>query len=409
MLGLLLISGPGVYTALLAGLIAALMWRGALPALWAAVKDHRRAVVLGLVAPLVLGATCFLLVPAGLAAAGDLLAAWLRGWWPVGGDYGAWDILRRLLLSEPLLIGFGVAGLVGALRRGDPFGRWAAVAAGIALLVPLVGRGRHPADLALVVLPLTFLAGPAIARVLRQVRAWRALPDAWLLIALSGALLISAAICLPSAWSPANTADWRRLYTGLGIATALLAALVWVVYGVLGSWQTVVQALPIVPLAFGLAWGVGQVVALSYDRGAGRQAAALNEVTAPDVVDLMATLHQSSALKGGGGNQARVDLVWPARPGDAMLATLRWQLRDFPALRVVAAVPADPAPIVVTPLEDQPALQDRYSGAEFAVLQRWQPAGLGDFNANLRWVLYREAKTVPETQRVIVWVDRTPK
>ena len=115
---------------------------------------------------------------------------------------------------------------------------------------------------------------------------------------------------------------------------------------------------------------------------------------------------RSSALKGGGGNQARVDLVWPARPGDAMLAALRWQLRDFPALRVVAAVPADPAPIVVTPLEDQPALQDRYSGAEFAVLQRWRPAGLGDFNAYLRWVLYREAKTAPETQKVILWVDQ---
>ena len=141
------------------------MWRGALPALWAAVKDNRRAVVLGLVAPLALGATCFLLVPAGLAAAGDLLAAWIRGWWPVGGDYSTWEILRRLLLSEPLLLGFGLAGLVGALRRRDRFGRWAAVAAGIALLVPLVGRGRHPADLALVVLPLTFLAGPAIARV----------------------------------------------------------------------------------------------------------------------------------------------------------------------------------------------------------------------------------------------------
>jgi hypothetical protein len=408
-LGLLLISGPGVYTVLLAALVAALWWRRALPALWVAVKAHWRAVVLGLVVPLALGATSLLLVPAGLAAAGDLPGTWLAGLQPGTGDYSTWEILRRLLLSEPLLVGFGIVGLVAALRRGDRFGLWAGIAAGIALLVPLIGRGRHPVDLALVALPLTLLAGPAIARVLRTVRAWRDQPDAWLLIVLCGVLLISAAICLPSAWNPGNTAEWRQLYTGVGIVTAVLALLVWVVYGVFGSWQTVVQALPIVLLAFGLAWGVGQVVALSYDRGAGRQSAALTERPAPDVVDLMTTLRESSALKGGGADQARVDLVWPARPGDPMLAALRWQLRGFPALRVVAAVPADPAPIVITPLEDQPALANRYSGAEFAVLQRWQPVGLGDFNANLRWVLYREAKTAPEMQKVIVWVDRTQK
>jgi hypothetical protein len=73
-------------------------------------------------------------------------------------------------------------------------------------------------------------------------------------------------------------------------------------------------------------------------------------------------------------------------------------------------VPADPAPIVITPAEDQPLLKDRYSGAEFAVLQQWRPRDLGAFgNAYLRWVLYREAKTMPEAQKVILWGDRTQK
>ena len=63
--------------------------------------------------------------------------------------------MRRLLLSEPLLVGFGIAGLIWVLRRGDRFGIWAGMTAGSALLIPLLGRGRHPVDLALVVLPLT--------------------------------------------------------------------------------------------------------------------------------------------------------------------------------------------------------------------------------------------------------------
>ena len=54
-LGLLLISGPAAYTALLAGLIAALWWRGALPALWSSVKADRRGVLLAFLVPLAVG------------------------------------------------------------------------------------------------------------------------------------------------------------------------------------------------------------------------------------------------------------------------------------------------------------------------------------------------------------------
>ncbi len=88
---------------------------------------------------------------------------------------------------------------------------------------------------------------------------------------------------------------------------------------------------------------------------------------------------------------------------------VRWQLRDFPYLRISAAVPAEPAPLVVTPVEDQPLLSTSYSGAEFALLQRWQPASLDSLSARLRWVLFREAKTPPETLSVLLWVDRTTK
>jgi hypothetical protein len=408
-LGLLLISGPGAYTVIVAGLIAALWWRRDLPPLWAGVKADRRGVALGLLLPLALGATAFFLTPSGLAAAADLLGAWLSGLWPAAGEYGAWEILYRLVLSEPLLVGFGGAGLIWALLCRDRFGSWVGMAAGVALLVPLLGHGRHPVDLMLVVLPLSLLAGPAIARALRPVRLWRDDPDPWLLTAVSLVLLSTAALCLPSAWSSGNTAEWRQLYTGIGIVTAVLVVLVWVAYGAFGNWRTVAQAVPVILLAFGAVWGVGQLVALSFDRGAGREAAALNQTPAPDVVDLAKSVRDLSALHGGGPQDGKVDLVWPDKPGDPMLAELRWLLRDHAGLRVVAAVPTDPAPLVITPVEDQPLLKDRYSGAEFPVLKTWRPTGLGDFNAYLRWILYREAKTAPEPQKVILWVDRTQK
>jgi len=426
-LGLLLVAGSGAYTVVLIGLVAMVWWWDALPVFWDTLKAHRRSVALGVLVPLTLGATFFLMAPTGLAAAADLLGAWLRGLRPGAGDYGAWDIARRLLLSEPLLLGFGIAGLVRALRARERFGTFAAIAAGVALLVPLFGSGRHPADLGLVVLALTLLAGPAVAQALRNAWSWRDELDPWLLVGLSLTLLAAAALSLPSYFDPVNPADWHQLYASVGIVTTFLAVALWLIYGVWGDWRTVARALPVVPLVLGMVWGVSQLTGLNYDRGAWRQAAVLAETPAPGLADLQAELRDLAALHGGGAREARIDLVLPASSDDLYIAAglapmLRWTLRDFPNLRIVTNLPADSqadpqdagssgtglAPLVITPVEDQPILSERYRGAEFTILQRWSPHSLEDFNSRLRWVLYREAKTPPaEVQSVVLWVEQT--
>jgi hypothetical protein len=264
-------------------------------------------------------------------------------------------------------------------------------------------------DLALLGLLLALLAGPVIADLLRQMPAWGKETDPWLLIGLGSALFMAALICLPSAWNPRNTDQWRSLYTIIGIVTAALALFTWLVYGILGNWRTVAYVAPIVALLFGFVWNVGRLVGLSFERTPGHRAATLTTAIAPDAADLLATVHSLSAHTGGGATDGKVDLVWPERPGDPMLPTLRWMLRDFSGLRVAGVVPVDVAPVVVTAAEDQPLLKNRYSGADFPVLSTWRPRSFGSFNAILRWVLYREANTEPELQKVIVWVDRTQK
>lgn len=408
-LGLLLSSGSLAYTALLAGAAALLWWPAAARRLAAAVRARPGPVVASLLAALVLGSTFFVVTPAGLASVGELLGAWLAGIAPGVGAYTAWELLRRLLLSEPLLLGFGLAGLIGSIRRGDRFAQWAASAAGLALLIALVGRSRAPVDLALVVLWGALVAGPAAARVLSAAWSWRCETDSWLLVGVSLALLCSAAISLPSALASANSLAWRQVYTGVGIATVLVTALIWIAYGAYGNWGTVARALPIVLLVFALAWGLGQMVSLSYERGAWRQSGILHEVPAPAATDFQATLRQLSALQGGGAREIAVDLVWPDGSNNPLAPVVRWHLRNFPYLRVSASVPVDPAPLVITPVEDQPQLSDRYSGAEFVLLRRWRPDELDAANAKLRWVLYREAKTPAESLGVLLWIDRTAK
>ncbi len=408
-LGLLLGTGSLAYTALLALAAALLWWPADARRLAAAVQTQRRTVVAAFLAALVLGSTFFIIAPAGLAAAVEHLGRWLTDLTPGAGTYGPWELARRLLLSEPLLLGFGLAGLIWSVYRGDRTGQWAGIGAGLALLAALLGRGREPVDLTLVVLWLTLLAGPAIARVLRVAWSWRRETDPWVLVGLSLALLFSALLSLPAAVLPRNEPAWRQVYAGIGIGTALVTVILWLAYGAYGNWRTVGRALPVVPLILGMTWHLGQMTSLSYDRGAWRQTAIAHETVAPAATDFRETLRQLSALQGGGARETAVDLVWPDRADDALLPVVRWLLRDYPYLRVSASIPSAPAPLVVTPIEEQPRLADRYTGSEFVLLHRWRPETLTGFNANLRWVLYREARTPPETSGVLLWADRTQK
>jgi hypothetical protein len=405
-LGLLLISGKNAYTVLLAAAVVLVWQREAARRLWAAVRAERRSVLLAFFVTAVFGSTFLFLTPAGLAAAISLAGQWLQAIIPGTGEYSAWEIVRRLLISELLLLGFGLAGVIWSILHRNRSGIAAGVATGIALLAPLIGRGRNPIDLSLVVLGLALLAGPAVARVLAAAWDARTDTDAWLLIGLSAALLLSASFALPSAANPANTAEWRQVFTGVGIGAALVVILAWVAYGAYGNWDTVRRALPLLLVVIGLAWGIGQLVALSYDRGAWRQAAVLHVTAAPDTADLQAELRDIVAEKGTGAREAPIDIAWPNRPGDPLLVLLRWQLRNYPGARYAAAVPADPASIVITPVGENAALADGYSGAEFPLLQSWDPGTLDSASAEVRWVLMREAKTQPEKQGIIIWVKR---
>ena len=405
--GLLLTSGPNAYTVLL-GVVATALW--CLPGtrrFWSHVRSQARLTLIGLFGALLI-ATCFLTEPAGLAAAAELLGQWISDFIPGRGEYSIAELSLRLLISEPLALTFGLAGAISSLRCKERMGSLLGLATVVALAVAFTGRGRDPVDLSLVALGLTLLAGPVVARVLGHAYEWRCERDSWILVLVSLALLVASAICLPSALNSANSEEWRSLYAGVGIAALLMSLLVWVIYGVWGNWRTVARTLPLVPLIVGLAWQVGGMVSLSYERGAGRQSGIVHETPATDLVDLRNELRNLSALSGGGERDANVDVVWPSLVSDPVIPAIRWQLRNFPNARFSSSIPPDVAPLVLTPLEDQPRLND-YSGAEFAVLQRWTLAQLPDLTSTLRWIFYREVLTPPEKTRLILWVNKAEK
>jgi hypothetical protein len=405
-LGLLLASGPGAYTVLLMAVPAALIWRRSLAILSDVLKPCWKQAAGALFLCFALGSTFFFMAPSGLAAAADLLGSWITALRPGQGEYRGWEIGLRLVLSEPVLLVFGLAGIVTAVRRQDRFGIFAGALAGLVLLVSLVGSGRHPSDLGLAVLALTFLAGPVIAGVLLSAWSCRRELDAWLLVTVSTTLLLCAALCLPGIFNPANTASWRQLYTVVGILTAVLAGLLWLIYGVWGNWRTVALAAPIVPLIFGLAWGVGQATGINYDRGAWRQAGVVHEAADPGWIDLQRGLNDLTSLQGTGKGEGAVDLILPPVGRETLEPALRWALRAYPNVRVMPSVVPAAAPVVVALPGEQPRLSSRYSGTEIGVLRRWDPSLLTDFTSRLRWVLYREAKQPGEPINIVLWMKR---
>ena len=152
--------GPAAYTALLAPHRGA-VGRGGLPALWDSLKADRRGVLLALLIPMVLGATSFFLAPTGLAAAADLLGSRLLGRRP-GGHIRDMGNPVSPAAERAAARGFRHCWVDLGVAAPRPLRDRVGMAAGVALLVPLLGRGRHPMDLALVVLALALLAGPAI-------------------------------------------------------------------------------------------------------------------------------------------------------------------------------------------------------------------------------------------------------
>lgn len=429
-LGLLLTAGSGAYTVLLIALLAALIWRPAWSAVQSGIAVHRKQVALAAFLALALGATGFLTALPGLAQTFDLLGRWSRsllpGGAPVGAydlSYSAWDVARRLLISEPLLVVAGLAGLFMAWRRMDHFGLLAGLGLAVSLGVALVGPGRQSGDLMLVVLALVLLAGPVVAGILALFAGWGQEADPWLMAILSLVLLTSAAISLPSAFA-ASPEENQRLFIAVGLVTSILLVGLWITFSFWGSADITRRVLPVLGLLVGGIWAVSQLAGINYNLTVAHYSGVLAQIAGPAWGDLRSELATLSPQHATGKGEAAIDVWVPANaaPGaagagaqpDPRVPMLLWALKDHPNLHLVTSLPAVPAPLIITPIgpdakpgEQAPAVPATYSGTELDILETWRPAGMGDFNAWLRWLLYREAAQPAEKSPVILWVDRS--
>ncbi len=374
-----------------------------------------------LVAVFGLAATTFVLHPAGLGLAADLLAAWARGFLPEPGGQPAVYPLLLLLLYEPLILVMGLleAGRWLAGRRdlpagGPPIQRslshtalflfWAAAA----LLLVVIAGHRPATNVLAVVVPLALLGGQGLETVWRRIEHRAPGQEVVLgaLVALGLAVFVYlqlAAFARASRTATVSVAG-MTLYT---TSTYLILALVGLVLALgLGAAAWIWRGSRVVAAAAWLA--AVTILALFTVKGAfgvnfdpDPRELLVGQSTAPGVRLLVDQLEELSRNRSGDVHTLEVTADAATGP------VLAWYLREFVHLNLVEGLsqPPDSGAAVTLAQADLP-IGEAFRGQGYPLRWHWLPWGLGGQDL-VRWLLFGEASLPVIDQEVVLWVSDT--
>lgn len=398
-LALAFLSGPGAYTALLAGVLCFGFriwdfgfgasenggWRPRIAREWLAG---------GLV--FLLGATAGLRHWDGLGAAAGLLGAWAARWSRSEMGYPIYWPLLRLILDEPLLLAFGVYGAIIGVRWDNGLSRALALWAGLAVLLPTLTPGRQPKDLVVAIPPLALLAGQGVAFFRRRVDFRPARLEIAAFLAVMGVLLVTLYVWI-SGYSLWGTVQYViAMLAPLGLMTGLA-----LFYGVWVGWRVTGQAMALFGSAVGVLWMLSAGWINAHGMDLNRRPAIEWEMTSEEVRGLVEQVQRLSGQRVGDRYLLPVEIV-----DSPQTSVLRWYLRDMADLRVIGApLRGEAAPVVITPLAEEWAPGEQYRGQDFLVIERWTPMGLHGREL-IRWLLLRQGLTPAEQHRAILWVEK---
>lgn len=391
-----LMSAPVVYTALLGVAIGLWPQREALARAWHDIGARgRRAAAFAFAISLVGLGTVFLTDIMALGNVADMAGRYLAGFWQ-GAGYPWYWVPFRLFADEPLLLVLAVWGGVRAWHRRDALDRvwlaWAVVG-----LILGFRPGRTSADVAILVVPLAFLAADglwaAVGMLRRPSPTWR-----------EEIVLVAAFFVILTFWFMMMAG-----YLGVGedryipaifVVPLLLVALS-LMYGFWLGWQATHRVLIVSLLITGAMWTWMalwvQNLHLAQDAALDGLPGIERTTTHPNVRLMVQTLERISAETATDLHEANIDAV--LRPGDDVL---RWYLREFRNLREVPSVKSVTADIAIT-RKDEPELAG-YTGMDWIVTITQLPTDLG--GRVYHWWFYREAPLPQAREEVVVWVKR---
>ena len=439
-LGLGLCAGPAMVTLLLVlilygvWLFASARWldrdRGwsALKEAWTAARDeHGLLTRLGVILAAVFGlvATTFVLHPAGVGNAADLLAAWVRGLGPEPDGQPLLYLVVVMLRYELLVLVLGLTAVSIWVRFRKRQAFWLpsqaqpesslslsgllAFWAGVAAVLVLVAGHRPPGNLLLVVVPLALLAGQGLA----QTRHWLAWHVRWRELATVTAVALGLVVFLYLWIGRATlTADSSvvsilgvNVYTTTGyLLLVLLAALLLVALGAVAwywrggrlvlasAWLTAVVILAL--FGFRNMWGA------SFANAADARELLNLQPTPPELRSLVTELETLSETRVNDIHALPVTVEAQAGP------VVAWYLRDWRKQTVVDSLANQPAPpdtpAAVSLAAANMPIGETFRGQGFPLRLNWEPWGL-DGRQWIRWLLLSEGNLPVVDREAVLW------
>jgi uncharacterized protein (TIGR03663 family) len=444
-LGLALCAGPGTFTLLLIFSTFPLLlyasdrlldrdtgWSSLLVAWWAARGEKGLLAKVGAVFAATFGlvATAFVLHPAGVGHAADLIATWAKSFLPEVDGNPAIYPLFLLLRYEPLILLLGMVE-VGYALAGRPADRQAAQPgssfphtiflvywAGAATLAILLSGHRPAGNILLVVVPLALLAGQRLEMIWRQLTrryripgqgdAGRALwPESVTVAAVAIGLLVFfylqlAAYGLTHGTTTVSFAGITLYSTTAYLLLAAVALLLLIGLGVAaGFWRGT-------PLVAGSAWLVATVMlglfgfkamwGLSFAHATDSRELMIGRTTAPEVRLMAESLEALSQAEMGDAHTRPVTVDAATGP------VVAWYLREFERQTTVEDLSAPPDTVAAVTLAMQdPPIGETFRGQGFPLRTRWLPWGLWE-QTLIRWLLFTEASLPIVDQEVVLWM-----
>ncbi|MGH2619719.1 MAG: hypothetical protein ACRDHG_04000 [Anaerolineales bacterium] len=326
------------------------------------------------------------------------IGAWVEAWFSSGG-VPAPSVLLQLPVYEPLVLVFGLAGLVRAVRKGTALDRWLAAWTAGAVLLILLYPGRGPEDILWAVIPLCFLAAGEASAIFDQVLHAR---PAWLLIGFVGAVVALLAFSFVQLAAFVRGPDAFQSFLGMPLLLMLavmgigLAAAAVVLLGL--GWSRAI--------AITVAGAAGLLVLTALSISAGGRLnlaqASARELWRPQAStlglrDLVETIDSLSRATVGRSAALPLQLEDQVTPG------LAWVLRDYPA-GDGSELAGNPAVVLRREGSAAGSLPSEYLGQLVSIGEIWGWTGWGPPDL-FQWWVTREAPTLPDRWVLLVRPD----
>ncbi|MEM7031737.1 MAG: hypothetical protein AAF629_19440 [Chloroflexota bacterium] len=341
----------------------------------------------------------------GLGAIADLFNVWL-------GQFGVslqpdtvLPTLLLLLFYEPLVVIFGLVGVVLSFRESRSFDQLLVIIFGVTILLDLLMSGRQGGQILIALVPLTLLASRPIATILTGFWTEGQIEVEGLFVCF-GLILVSFVYislaswskCMPNVSIPGCETAWI-----LPPAGALLIVVWFIMFWQYYTLSTAWRGLGILTFVVATVLSIGASWRLNYaplkDLSLQPMVA---EAPATRFVTLLDDIGRISAERRSDPTQIDVALLGVDSP------TFRWYLRDFSAVRSVAGfAEARGTSLILAPPEAGHPFEDTYTGQDYALTNRWQMTALVG-KQWIRWYLFR---FLPEqlpiaNEDVVLWVRK---